>query len=270
MYTEKGNLDLWDESKQLAAFLHRLLPSIDAKLRFTVAAEILLWNHYCEHISARSFSPYFRRVYQIEIDKRLFPEILERINTLGRTYPNSVREFKEVAFDFYNHWEPVHSPNRNFYKEWSRLQDEEKQEQYARDTRGSQRKTREAVYERREYSDRYSDYSAREDKRPEKVYYYEERRSSEHRPSRVEQRASYNAITREPGMPSRDSEYRPSRTEQEASYNVVTREPGISSRGSLRRFEEKEEKRLPNPSASYSETGESRPRVVVIEPRRRK
>ena len=286
-----GRHELFDQSAALTDFLGRLIPSIEGNLQFVVAAEIFIWNHYreCEHISAKSLSAYFLRVYFIKIKPCVFAEILTKVNLIARDDPRGAREFKNEAHNYHDHFLPLRSKHKNLYKEWSRFQDEEEeeeQEKFARDARGQRRESRHATSERRETSHTYGNRFSRE-RMPEKVkvYYKEPRRSSEYRYSRTKQRESYNVVTVEPGMSSRTARpweidrqerRRPARSpcyssRDDSGPTVVVVEPGMSSRTTHPRDAHRRERRRPTRPPSYSsDSDDSGPTIVVVEPRRRR
>ena len=240
-----GSFQVFRQVEKLSDFLARLLPRIDEEYRWTIAAEIFLWNHCCEHISAQSLCFSFQWVYKIDIDKREIPEILEKINFLSRTFPRDVRNFKDLAFEWHSHWAPENSKFKDVYKTWSRLQDQMEEERCEESVRNEPRASRYTTPRKTEYHDADRDPPSRERFRHENVYYREE--------------------------PRRGPIQKPQRAERRPSYDVITREPGTSSRSTRSRHIRQPERRPAARSTSYSDDSEdSQPRVIVVEPRRRR
>ena len=243
-----GSFQITERAEKLSGFLSRLLPHIDEEYRWTIAAEIFIWNYCCEHISAQSLCFSFHWVYNVDIDKQEVPEILRKINTLSRTYPRDVRNFKDLAFEWHGCWTPESSKFKDVYKVWSMLQDQMEEERREKTTRYEPREPRYTTAGRTEYRDTYRDLPLRKRFRREKVYYREE--------------------------PSRTSNYRPQRVQRRPSYDVVTREPGMSSRSTGSRYMRPQERQPQARSTVYNDNyddyEDSRPRIVVVEPRRRR
>ena len=242
-----GSAQVNTRAEKLANFLARLLPHIDEEYRWTIAAETFLWNHCCHHISAQSLCFSFKRAYEIDIDKQEILRILERINLLSRTYPSDVKKFKDLAFEWHSYWSPENSKFKDVYKLWSRLQDQMEVEKSKNSAGNGPHGSRYTTSGRTEYSDSYRDSPPRQRARRESVYYRDEsRRSPEYSPQRVQTRPSYDIITREPSRTSRGT------STQYAIYTRRERTPRARS-------------------TIYTDDYEdSRPRVVVVEPKRRR